>query len=665
MATGIVHFFDASRLLSATGFASAGTVYFYYAGTSNLAPIFTDQALTIPAANPTTVSAGSILPSIFLSSEVKYRRRIVFEDGSVHDQDPLAAINGSVDQKSGEFVVTPFDYGAVGDKTTDDTAALVAMAAAVNQLIDISRDDYENSLTPVVWFPPCQGFRIDSLTGLGLNAGFDLRMDSPLWVSGAANAARPGFVINDARDVPNQAPRRRKMEFDVRRITQSNWTNTAAAVRLECAYAPKIELKYIEGFARGIDGAGSYVDLEVGEVYNCQEGVRWQTSLHPDPAYSFSNSVRIWGREIRCDSGSPAGLSRWGVVLVGEAPYGINTAVIAVDSYELGVGVALNGNPNGVAHPVRLEGAAANGPVANVKITGRSEGNSVEFVQLVGSVYDVDLEVLQQNSRAEPDSNLVKLTGGAHSGIVGRRATGVSQMQSIFRSGRFADNAAVSAGGSAIHIRDTEVLLNNGQWARISEGESHAFDANGYLVPFAITDKSIGVMIDLNGERGLGFSITKAAGSSVDLVVKCFDASGAVITATGAVASQYAKPVSNSRFGGSFVFQAVAPNTYLNHQDDIGFAEGVARVFIGLWAPETPGAKYDSLEIRSPLGLAQVSNGGGNALDGQLYAVSVPTVAPIGVTPRFGQRVYVNSPVVGSTQGWVFDGSAWRAMQVL
>lgn len=90
MTTGVVHFFDADRLMSSAGGTDGGTVYFYYTGTTNLAPIYADIALTIPLTNPVSVAVGQILPHIYLDPLITYRRRIVHTyDGAVFDVDPI------------------------------------------------------------------------------------------------------------------------------------------------------------------------------------------------------------------------------------------------------------------------------------------------------------------------------------------------------------------------------------------------------------------------------------------------------------------------------------------------------------------------------------------------------------------------------------------------
>ena len=145
MTTGLVHFFDEARFMSGTGGITGGTVYFYYTGTTNPAPIYTDLALTIPMANPVVIAQGAIVPNIYLDPSITYRRRIVFSDTSVQDVDPIpgapvaagilytppgsGAVSRTISDKLTEFRSVK-DFGAKGDGATNDTAALALAIAA-------------------------------------------------------------------------------------------------------------------------------------------------------------------------------------------------------------------------------------------------------------------------------------------------------------------------------------------------------------------------------------------------------------------------------------------------------------------------------------------------------------------------------------------------------
>lgn len=125
MSRGLVHFFDVARFVSSSGTGDGGTVYFYYAGTTTLAPIYSDAALTVAMTNPVSVAVGQIVPKIYLDASIRYRRRIIFlSDGAIQDEDPLP---GQEDTD----LISVKDYGAVGDGITSDTAADIAARASL------------------------------------------------------------------------------------------------------------------------------------------------------------------------------------------------------------------------------------------------------------------------------------------------------------------------------------------------------------------------------------------------------------------------------------------------------------------------------------------------------------------------------------------------------
>ena len=92
--TGFPHLFANDRLLSAGGGLSGATISFYFTGTTNLAPIYTDATLTVAKANPVSVASGAVLPAVFLDPTVTYRCYTLFTDGSTQNIDPAPFVPG-------------------------------------------------------------------------------------------------------------------------------------------------------------------------------------------------------------------------------------------------------------------------------------------------------------------------------------------------------------------------------------------------------------------------------------------------------------------------------------------------------------------------------------------------------------------------------------------
>lgn len=68
----------------------AAQAYFFYTGTTDLAPIYSDGALTTRAANPATADALGQLPKLYLDNNITYRLRVVDARGQQlgDDYDP-------------------------------------------------------------------------------------------------------------------------------------------------------------------------------------------------------------------------------------------------------------------------------------------------------------------------------------------------------------------------------------------------------------------------------------------------------------------------------------------------------------------------------------------------------------------------------------------------
>lgn len=137
----IAHFFDANRFMSATGGATSASIAFYYSGTLNPAPVFTDVALTTPAANPYPVAFGDIVPALYLQPNVSYRRIITFPDATVQDLDPLPLSNNAL-------LSDPLGAGLVGFLASGAGAGATDLLARGRQVVYVT--DYNSLATPIL-----------------------------------------------------------------------------------------------------------------------------------------------------------------------------------------------------------------------------------------------------------------------------------------------------------------------------------------------------------------------------------------------------------------------------------------------------------------------------------------------------------------------------------
>jgi Pectate lyase superfamily protein len=296
VASGITHFFDESRFLSAVGGLTGASVYFYYTETSNLAPVYTDKELTLPATNPVVIANGAILPVVFLDPTITYRRRIVFLDSSVRDVDPLYAPGVAVDDllsadgaglsgysastfypaitvgsKLKDFVsIKDAPFGAKGNGVDDDTAAIVAaiafMKARGGGTLYFPKGHYKTTATIAVDF---DGLKIQ---GEGLGASFIDVFHNNIgisFVSPIENIPNGKFFINDLSIVNKQ-----NYPLDGSGFPQA--THQGTALQLDNCFGSSFQNLFIEGFDRSLNIIDSFcLEFICFTDRNCWTGRRF------------------------------------------------------------------------------------------------------------------------------------------------------------------------------------------------------------------------------------------------------------------------------------------------------------------------------------------------------------------------------------------------------
>lgn len=77
-----------NRVIDTDGIADGASIYVYQTGTTTPVSLFSDEALSIPVANPYVVASGGAVPTLFHSYSGDVRLYIVSDSGDIYDEDP-------------------------------------------------------------------------------------------------------------------------------------------------------------------------------------------------------------------------------------------------------------------------------------------------------------------------------------------------------------------------------------------------------------------------------------------------------------------------------------------------------------------------------------------------------------------------------------------------
>jgi hypothetical protein len=547
-----------------------------------------------------------------------------------------------IGRPSSAYDINVKDYGAIGNGSTDDTAALAAAAAAANALANTAIDSLAVNYYPRLIFPPALGY--PTTATLNVKAGVEVHMYGPLLVTAGAGTPIIGMKYSDARGVNFQAPRWTESRFNIRRSTQSTWPGeTDIGLQVEGHYVGKINLERITGFHVGCDMCAAYEYVSIGEIRDAKIGllVRDRTS----PTTQFTNQTRFVGGEFAA-SGTNAGTSRYGIVV--RAVGGINSLVFEGQSYELGLATALPGE----AIPMIFDGSAGGSNIVDCRaLSQRSESNSVTFVRASGVVRNLEVGVINQNLEYTDASELLldDQTAGTGRGnlyVYHHTAANAPGWGDFFNTGRLAEKAVQLTGG-VITIQNFECATNVGA-APATQGFTYgntgpAFDASGYMT---CTGPLYGVRVRLNGARSIALSGRKGSGDTAAVSVLCYDSSGVQLYSAGLVQlEQSALSVNTGIYGGYYSAGINPTNTAKSFEAVLTFDSSVAVVFV------TVTTRTDGWILRRndprPEWFSTTSH-----LQNQFVGAAVP-IALANVAYKQGMRVAQITSAVGAPKGWV------------
>ncbi len=100
--------------------------HFYMTGTTTPLAVYSDADLTTPLGVTVTADAGGRFDPIYLDDALVYRAVLKTSAGATIGGQDIDPVNGGT---ATALMVTPLQFGAVGDGTTDDSAAFVAAIA--------------------------------------------------------------------------------------------------------------------------------------------------------------------------------------------------------------------------------------------------------------------------------------------------------------------------------------------------------------------------------------------------------------------------------------------------------------------------------------------------------------------------------------------------------
>lgn len=470
----------------------------------------------------------------------------------------------------GDMRISPRRFGAALDGSTDDTAALQAYADHLATLADSSVSSGQGLAKyrrPTFWIPPGDGAVISDQ--LAISKNISVVMEAPIWVDAAADAADVWVDIG-ASSTANTQSRNVEIVVDVRRLTQSDWSDAGdIGVRISAA-AANIWLRRADKFYTGAEICAPYGNLILGEFRDNKFSVDISAT-----AIDFTNQLTALGGEFACATGVNSGKDRYGIrVRRGSFASKQNSFRFIGPSFELNVATA---SP-GVAIPFYLD------DVYILHATDiRTEGNSTAVATLRNDCRWCRFEV--GNGR-EYDTPVAQLLDDQSTYKIGNKAALVGedydwrQALLVFDSGNFADNITFY-GSSSYHIRNMESMANTDPPVFQYAAGIDAVDWKNREVDFG--SPFFGVRLDTRNAKN--FCVVVGGSNTKDgtLSIVAFDANGNQLTANTDVLHNASTPTvapNTGVYGGLYSLSTDIDG--YRQEAVVTFSANVATAFVGV-----------------------------------------------------------------------------------
>lgn len=163
-------------------------LYFYLSGSLTPTPVYIDDDLTLPHANPVVANAGGLFPAIYTNQGILYRAILKSAGGvTIDEYDPYGPT---------DLISSAKGYGAIGNGVANDTTALqAAINANAGKTLTIPKGsykltaslkitsaltiDFEHGATLLLATPGMNGIEIGDGTEATRNATFGTVINRP------------------------------------------------------------------------------------------------------------------------------------------------------------------------------------------------------------------------------------------------------------------------------------------------------------------------------------------------------------------------------------------------------------------------------------------------------------------------------------------------------